>query len=72
MQKTYLCHKCSGDLGNGNGLYGCACISGWIRDWQEPVTIEAAQVVQAKARESHARHARIQFIRHRENNGVYA
>jgi hypothetical protein len=61
MYKVYLCHKCSGllsfaiphdktysDMPKDHGLHGCGCISGWIRDWQAPVTLEEAQVTQAK------------------------
>lgn len=42
-----LCHKCSGLLGHGDSedasnLFGCSCISGYIRDFQVPITRHAA------------------------------
>ena len=51
-----LCHKCSGVLvafreEDRIGLYGCSCISGWVRDWQEPVTRAQAIAAQVKATE---------------------
>ena len=47
----YLCHKCSGVLTASDEerktlaykrLHGCGCISGWVRDWQDPVTLAVA------------------------------
>jgi len=39
-----LCHKCDGILDGDahNTLYGCECISGWVRDWQEPISLKQA------------------------------
>lgn len=37
--EVYVCHKCGGTLtGNGGDdrLYGCECMSGYVRDWQVP------------------------------------
>jgi hypothetical protein len=49
--KVFLCHKCSGLLSFVPGmtapLHGCGCISGWIRDWQTPVTVTEAMLDQA-------------------------
>jgi hypothetical protein len=35
-----LCHKCSGLLQGSlpYETYGCRCISGYVRDWQTPIT----------------------------------
>ena len=49
-----LCHKCSGVLnpsldGDGNGLYGCGCISGWIRGFEPILTREQAIAAQVNA-----------------------
>jgi len=45
-ENVYLCHKCSGLLaGQSKRLHGCSCISGWVRDWQEPVSeLKALQI----------------------------
>lgn len=44
---VYLCHKCSGLLaGQSKVLHGCGCISGWVRDWQEPVSERKAMQIQ--------------------------
>ncbi len=38
-----LCHKCDGILeGNAPGLFGCGCMSGWVRDWQKPISFTDA------------------------------
>lgn len=51
-RNVFLCHKCDGALSgpNGVGLYGCGCISGWVRDFYEPYTVAQALEVQAKAK----------------------
>src|SRR5881394_2983932 len=37
MSNPILCHKCGGALtGDDKRLYSCHCISGYVRDWQEP------------------------------------
>lgn len=41
----YLCHKCSGALTAAatefqKSIRGCHCISGWVRDFQRPMTDE--------------------------------
>lgn len=38
---VYLCHKCAGLLSpcDNKVFYHCRCISGYIRDWQEPTDI---------------------------------
>lgn len=59
--KVYLCHKCSGALtGNNRELYGCGCMSGWVRDWQTPVTLEQAKAEQAKLKEANREYYRKQ------------
>jgi hypothetical protein len=46
----FLCHKCGGNLTKHvEPLYDCGCISGWVRDWQEPVTLENAVKGQIEA-----------------------
>lgn len=44
MATVYLCHKCSGALTphNDKRLYGCGCISGYVRDFYIPITIRQA------------------------------
>lgn len=42
-----LCHKCSGILAsacneNTSGLFGCGCISGWVRGFEPNRTREQA------------------------------
>jgi hypothetical protein len=39
-----LCHKCAGTLTQHNDprLYGCGCISGYVRDWQKPISYDEA------------------------------
>ena len=61
MKTIYLCHKCSGLLGSTDrgqdcsALRGCRCISGWIRDWQVPVTLEEAIADQKRQKEAMAK-----------------
>jgi hypothetical protein len=46
---VYLCHKCGGLLTRYDAdpaLYGCRCISGYIRDWQSPTPIAELRAVQ--------------------------
>jgi hypothetical protein len=44
----YLCHKCCGNLSRSHeSLYGCRCISGYVRDFYAPVTLEIAVAAQA-------------------------
>ncbi len=44
-----LCHKCRGNLsGPSEGLFGCGCMSGWIRDWQVAIPVEEAIIEQKK------------------------
>ena len=46
-QSVYICHKCSGLLaGQSKLLHGCCCISGWVRDWQEPLSERKALQIQ--------------------------
>ena len=52
-----LCHKCGGLLasrdGNTDGLYGCGCISGWVRGFEPNLSREeaiASQVNSTKQR----------------------
>ena len=52
-----LCHKCSGLLcGHGeapNNAYNCGCISGYVRDWQEPTNprnVIAIQIAEMRDR----------------------
>lgn len=65
MQNVYLCHKCYGELSYRKDgpklLFGCGCISGWVRDWQEPITYDAALAIQTRTK-------RIELIWQRENN----
>lgn len=47
MSAIYCCHKCGGNLGDRHpALYGCSCISGWVRDWQEPTPLAEALAYQ--------------------------
>ena len=49
---TYLCHKCSGALSaSAAAVYGCNCISGYIRDWQKPMPEAEVRTVQREALE---------------------
>lgn len=42
-QPVILCHKCGGSLGNSQApLFGCHCISGYVRDWQTSIPFEQA------------------------------
>ena len=76
MLKYYLCHKCSGNLGHAHPeLHGCRCISGWIRDWQEPVFLIQALEEQEKTakmwkalKEEQNRAARIAHLYRREHH----
>lgn len=45
-----LCHKCSGLLSGekDTGLYGCQCISGYIRGFEPEVSLEQAAIEQVK------------------------
>lgn len=46
-QSVILCHKCGGDLtGRDSGLFGCHCISGYVRDWQVAIPWEKARIGQ--------------------------
>lgn len=64
-ERVYLCHKCSGALTQTRAfLFGCVCISGWVREWQEPVSIEDAVLAQAIMAESN-----IAFYRQRNAPG---
>jgi len=46
-QEVYVCHKCCGALTEvrlhpdwkGPVLSGCGCMSGYVREWQKPVTL---------------------------------
>ena len=54
MTQVYLCHKCSGllsdfVLGKTTFFYSCGCISGYIRDWQEPVDTSLVRQIQLDA-----------------------
>lgn len=57
MRNVYLCHKCLGALADprDSGLYGCSCISGYVRDWQTPITLDAARKAQAENKEKMAK-----------------
>jgi hypothetical protein len=48
---VYLCHKCGGTLTSQNEdstLYGCDCMSGWVRDWQHPIPIAECRAIQIR------------------------
>jgi hypothetical protein len=51
--KVILCHKCDGTLvrpdKNADHLYGCGCISGWVRGFEPHLTISDAEAVQEKS-----------------------
>ena len=48
-----LCHKCSGVLAsrgeNTDGLFGCGCISGYVRGFEPNLSRQEAVVSQIKA-----------------------
>lgn len=48
-----LCHKCSGILANSgkdsSGLFGCACISGYVRGFEKVLNREQAINAQIRA-----------------------
>lgn len=48
-----LCHKCQGKLTGpmDSGLKNCRCISGWVRGFEEPLTLVQAQAAQHAANE---------------------
>lgn len=50
MEQVYLCHKCKGLLTacNEPEFYRCGCISGYVRDWQEPVEIGTVRLAQIR------------------------
>jgi hypothetical protein len=52
MEHVYLCHKCGGLLTRHNAdpaLYGCGCMSGYIRDWQYPTPVTELRSIQLDA-----------------------
>ena len=48
-----LCHKCSGILASrgedGTGLYGCGCMSGWVRGFEPDLSRRDAIAAQENA-----------------------
>ena len=53
MEKIILCHKCSGVLAGNDeaqrGLYGCGCISGYVRGFEPLLSREEAIEKQIQA-----------------------
>jgi hypothetical protein len=47
---VYICHKCGGTLSHHDdaALYGCGCMSGYVRDWQLPVSMGEARSTQVR------------------------
>lgn len=51
--KIILCHKCGGKLTGvkRSDLYDCSCMSGYVREWQKPISLAEAKVKQAEMME---------------------
>jgi hypothetical protein len=60
-----LCHKCAGvlrtDEVQGN-MYGCQCISGYVREWQKPMSRTDAVRQQAAVSVERLRHKQWQVF----------
>lgn len=50
MSEIYLCHKCEGVLQGYDSVpqptYNCHCISGYVRDFQQPTPVDRVRPLQ--------------------------